>query len=369
MKLHCLNDIDYNELIFKLLLSNNPFTSTLSISSTGYPTIGYNFNLQDDRTLLPVLNSLGFDVYEKRLSADALAAEKYYIDLIRSALKILNSKDTESLNNVIQSILSARLTDKRYRDYPDFKRAAQFIYDSESDFVVCLGAIVKNYEKTVDQWLMSFDLEIINQTPQLLARKTQERAVLFSLAQQGLLKLKPHNKPTLQPLGDALAVDNRAEAWYQIRYACFAQGVKDVELVKRRYYESELFGLYDSGTDGNTISSNKCKEIYSMFHEYKDSIMEHERHYSVKITDANLKYKLSGDAAIKTLEQSFSIAYNHVRSSNTLKSPIVSNSRSSVKPNGLDKVPVLTPWKPVSSKTTDQSDIQQYHGLRNAAVG
>ena len=46
---------------------------------------------------------------------------------------------------------------------------------------------------------------------------------------------------------EAVQIDNRAEAWFQIRYnsqtanPLYVQGI-----AKLRYYESEIFGLYNS---------------------------------------------------------------------------------------------------------------------------
>ncbi|WP_455210374.1 hypothetical protein [Kaarinaea lacus] len=327
MKLHCISDLEYNELVFKLLFQNSQFQSSLSISPAGLPTIGYGFNLQDDRALIPVLDSLGFDVHSQRLKDDALAAEQYYIDLIRSAFKIINSKDTESLNNVIQSILAARLTDKRYPRCHHYKRIARFVYENKDSVKQCLKAIVKNYEKTVDRWLMAFDLELVNQNPQLFARKSQERLVLFSLAYQGVIGIKSNKTPLFPALGNAFLLDSRPLVWYYIRYNAFPNDQKTAELAMQRYYESELFGLYDEGVNGDNITTAQCKEIYSVYHEYKEPIIDHERLYSARIVEANEKFALTSTKTIKNLEQQFAIAYNHIR--NTKKVQPLQKPKSS----------------------------------------
>jgi hypothetical protein len=345
MKLHCLSDYDYNNLVFKSILSFGGFSPTITVSDTGIPSIGYRFNLQDDRVLFPVLASLGFDVYGKTLNGDAAAAEKYYIDLIRSAVMISNGNDADSLNHVIQNILAARAKDKRYAAHPDFHLAEQLIYRNESELGGCLQGIIKNYEKTVDQWLMSFDLQIIDQNPQFLARKSRERAVLFSLAYQGEIGLKADKQPSLQALGYAIAIDNRPEAWFQIRYNAFSNGGKTDKVVMRRYYESELFGLYDEGVHSGNIGNNQCKEIYSMFHDHKSVIIPHEKAFSIKIPQANQDYHLSGSAKIKTLEQSFQPAYNRVRCNKSANGFEDAAQRQLLSNNA----PVLKPWKTAAS--------------------
>lgn len=331
MKLHCISEHDYNKLAFKLIFSNCGFSSSLSISASGYPSIGYNFNLQDDRILMPVLVSLGFDVYGKTLEGEALEAEHYYVELLRSAFKIVNSQDTESLNNVVQSILAARLTDNRYSQCGKYKRIARFAYEGEVSFVACLSYVLKNYEKTVDQWLMSFDMEIVTQNPKLLARKSRERAVLLSLAYQGIIGFYSNRKPKFPALGNALIMNDRPLVWYYIRYNAFGGDEENTELVKKRYFESELFGLYDQGVNSENITSEQCKDIYNTYHEYKEHIIEHERRYSAKILEANQQFDLYPEGAIKTLEQNFAIAYNHIRNTKTV-TPLSEANKKPLKP-------------------------------------
>jgi hypothetical protein len=324
MKLHCISDVEYNELVFKLVFQSSKFHSALSISPAGYPTIGYGFNLQDDRALIPVLESLGFDVHGQRLKDDALVAEQYYIDLLRGAFKIINSKDTESLNNVIQSILGARLTDKRYPRCHHYKRIARFVYNDKDAVKHCVKAINKNYEQTVDRWLMAFDLTLVDQNPQLFARKSKERLVLLSLAYQDIIGLKSNKAPLFPALGNAFLMDDRALVWYYIRYCAFSNDAsqnedKPLHTVMRRYFEGDLFGLYDEGVTAANITTAQCKQVYNVYHEYRAHIIDHERHFSARIPEANQHFGLCGEQVIKTLEQNFTLAYNHIRNTNKVQ--------------------------------------------------
>ena len=357
MKLHCISDHEYNELVFKLVFQSSKFHSALSISPAGFPTIGYGFNLQDDRALMPVLESLGFDVRAQRLKDDALEAEQYYIDLIRGAFKIINSNDAESLNNVIQSILGARLTDKRYPRCHHYKRIARFVYADKEAVKHCVKAINKNYEQTVDRWLMAFDLTLVDQNPQLFARKSKERLVLLSLAFQEIIGLKPNKAPLFPALGNAFLLDNRALAWYYIRYNSFPKDEKTLQTVMRRFYESDLFGLYDEDITAENITTAQCKEIYQVYHEYKEHIIDHERRFSASIAEANAHFELPGDKVIKTLEQNFAIAYNHIRSTQKVR-PLI-NSKS--------KPPVTAVPVAVSQKKSKPAENLAY--LRTAFVG
>jgi|CXWL01.1.fsa_nt_gi GH24 family phage-related lysozyme (muramidase) len=73
---------------------------------------------------------------------------------------------------------------------------------------------------------------------------------------------------------NALQTDNRAEAWYQIRYATNAESRSQDQqeqavgpgIANRRYAEADLFGLYGSGP----ISDIESKEVLRMFTTYRD---------------------------------------------------------------------------------------------------
>jgi hypothetical protein len=318
MRLHCITDHEYNELIYKLVFRNYKFLPSLSLTSAGYPTIGYGFNLQDDKMLYPVLESLGFDVNAKQLKGAALEAEQYYMKSIRAAFKILGN-DTESLNNLVQSILATRLTDKRYLRCHRYKRIARFVFHDKEAVKQCVKATIKNFEKIVDRWLLAFDVEIVNRNPQLFARKSKERIVLFSLAYQGVIGIKPNKTPLFPALGNAFLLDNRPLAWYYIRYnALNNHTIDNVEEVKQRYYESELFGLYDEQANDENITSGQCKQIYAMYREYKDHIIEHEKHYSELIAEANQHFGLSADHSIRSIGQSLALADRHIRNNKTV---------------------------------------------------
>lgn len=63
----------------------------------------------------------------------------------------------------------------------------------------------------------------------------------------------------------AIIKDNRAEAWYEIRYNSNLNGIH----ANRRYQEADLFGLYDSGP----MTTDQAKEIMRMYtiHELQET--------------------------------------------------------------------------------------------------
>ena len=141
---------------------------------------------------------------------------------------------------------------------------------------------------------------------------SQERAVLVSLAAQNIIGFDEFGAPRSIPLANTFIDDNRPEAWYQIRYGLSIKNKPDAASIKRQYFHSEAFGLYDEGVNDKNIDRDQCNQLYGMYNLYKEQILFFERSYNYLIAEANEEFK-SARQQIKTLEQSFSLAYNYVR--------------------------------------------------------
>jgi hypothetical protein len=103
---------------------------------------------------------------------------------------------------------------------------------------------------------------------------SRERAALVSLAYA--------NPSTL--LGDklmsAIASGNRAEAWYEIRYHSNGEGLATVGgTATRRFYESELFGLYGEGITASNIGDSDAKAVFRMYTQHRDAINAYESQF------------------------------------------------------------------------------------------
>jgi hypothetical protein len=164
----------------------------------------------------------------------------------------------------------------------------------------------------VDDWLTSFGFDILKHNSHLLSRNSQERAVLVSLASQNIIGFDEFGSQRAIPLANTFIDNNRSEAWYQIRYGLSMKSKQDSTSIKRQYFESEIFGLYDEGVNAANIDREQCKQLYAMYNLYKEHILFFERNYNYLIVQANEEFKFAAQR-VKTLEQSFSIAYNHVR--------------------------------------------------------
>lgn len=99
---------------------------------------------------------------------------------------------------------------------------------------------------------------------------TRELTVLYSLA---------YNAPELvgPNLEAAIRNDDRASAWYEIRYQsnggdpAFQDGI-----AKRRYAESQIFGLYD---DEAKVTETDARETFRMFTAHEDIIRDYDAKY------------------------------------------------------------------------------------------
>jgi len=326
MKLHYVKD--YDQILFQLLFKELLYSEKLYLSPTGTPSIGYHFDLQNNEVLLFVLEALGFDIHGTTLQGETLVAEYYYIGLLQKAINDTRYSNVEMLNETINGILARRHQDTRYPSFANIKRVTSFTIHDERAATGVAFSLIKLYEKKLDDWLTAFDFEMIRMNAYLLRRNTKERAVLVSLAAQGVLQ---HSNLAL---AEALINDDRAEAWYVIRYGLLPNNdsLHVNATLKQRYYESELFGLYDSGISEDNLCHEQCKRIYDMFNRHKSQIMNHERSNRSLLLEANGDFGLGELTKIRTLEESFKIAYNYLRARNN------TNTRSVQK--AVKKVPV-----------------------------
>lgn len=107
---------------------------------------------------------------------------------------------------------------------------------------------------------------------------SQERAALVSLVYN---RGPGAYQNTMQPFRDAVAAGDRAEAWFEMRYNAWGSNQNfESGLRKRRYMESELFGLYD---DPHDVSAEDAASVYRMYQLHRDRINGDEQRWGVDI--------------------------------------------------------------------------------------
>jgi len=100
-------------------------------------------------------------------------------------------------------------------------------------------------------------------------------------------------RSTKRLLANAIKNGNRAEAWYEIRYGTNADGWNAINndlspysgvgagIAKRRYEESQLFGLYGDSTQPGYDPLKEAKDAYRMFTLHRENILKYEAMYGV----------------------------------------------------------------------------------------
>jgi hypothetical protein len=128
---------------------------------------------------------------------------------------------------------------------------------------------------------------------------TRELAVLYSLAYNG-----PVLVGTNIHLAWAIRHDDRAEAWYEIRYGsnggdpAFQQG-----LAKRHYAESQVFGLED---EHGQPSEAEARQVFRMFTHHEQDILDYDADFGAQVGNANTDYGLAGTPdEVETREVAF----------------------------------------------------------------
>ena len=110
--------------------------------------------------------------------------------------------------------------------------------------------------------------------------QSAERVALFSLAYNSVAGRSHLIGPSL--IADINRGD-RAEAWFEIRYRSNADQVQ----AKRRYYESQVFGLYEAQTQDPEA---EYKNVFAMYARRETQIIQYDRTYGATVAAANRDY-------------------------------------------------------------------------------
>ena len=280
-----LNTEAYADLRYQVLLNveetGDP-KETAYLDSKGIPTIGIGFNLKANMDA--VLR--GFKILPSDPKTPLSAVEQAYRDEFQAIVNASHASNV-ALNAALNEVMSRHYADTRILAANRTRSSFQFLNDTEIRGV--FDELIPSYETKVNNWFTG-----IPESP--------ERAILVSLAWNNASALLGNG------LKNALISGNRAEAWYEIRYN--SNGDKLGGIAKRRYYESELFGLYDNPT---SISDQEAKQVFRMYTEHKVEIDAYESTYGAQIAAANNDYHLSSQPnQVDTLIQSLQPAREYL---------------------------------------------------------
>lgn len=146
------------------------------------------------------------------------------------------------------------------------------------------GDIHPGFEIKVDEWLRNMGISTA-----VVALQSKEYLALVSIA---------YNNPSIIDNSNSLALalrhENRAEAWFEIRYRTNLD--KNQGIANRRYHESDLFGLYDNE---NAATLDEAESVYRMVTRHIETMKTYETDFP----------PAGVDARTGTLQQNLAPAY------------------------------------------------------------
>lgn len=262
-----LSSSDYEDGRYALIQMLEGYKTTeFYLDDKGLVTIGVGFNLNDPSVRNLVLSDL-YQLQEVLYGPGSAA----YIAEIHNVLSAQYSSDPaqqelderfirQELNTILQAWRDAYNAEW---DLPISERTGDFIKYPP-------GISIKSYPGlNIDETVrVFFETHFVQEYEDKL--NTNISGIPYSYERLALLSLAYNqtdgDTALIGPkLKQAIALGDRAEAWYEIRYNSGNQ-------YKRRYVESELFGLWGD-SEINEVSVTKALQMYT---RHRDDILTHD---------------------------------------------------------------------------------------------
>jgi hypothetical protein len=306
IELNKLERSEYNRLIWQALQNyegdhNKPYFD--SKRPNRHVTIGRGFDIEPDNSdgrnavfRIMHLNSPEIKDSENRHRHDSLKKkEQEYLNRI---IKVIEGPDTDNatLQKSLDKIMAERAADPDFQSFP-FITSRKTFSIANPEIETVFTAIVKDKEDIISRKIASTDKLGLS----------RERAVLVAMAYQGIISSRS------APLKDAIVNnDNRAEAWFQIRYKGHMGKNDGSGQSCRHYREADLFGLYRNMDD---IPLDVAKQVYSMLQRHHQEIIGYEKLHgpggSVRNSQKRTGFEeanFNGAKGAKTVAESFAPA-------------------------------------------------------------
>jgi len=274
----------YNFLLVMETVTGDASDALELTTVKGNPTIGVGFDLIAGKA--PVVNAIlpymGFqsDVISMsgapsdKIKNGATLKEYNYLHSLRAAIQ---SKSVVAINAVMAA--RAADSDQNYRSfYPN--RPSSFSFANEDQMK---SAFLTLWPSVYRSMVLS-TYPTLKDNAQFLS--SREMLVLADLTWNGGTGLIEGTLRT-----DILS-GNRADAWYQLRYN--SNKSADKGLAKRRYFESQIFGLYDSIAGAGSMA--EALQDYQVLTKNRKKIFDDEGNFGY-LPDGTKGSKLENNAA------------------------------------------------------------------------
>ncbi|WP_317277433.1 hypothetical protein [Kordiimonas aestuarii] len=235
------NHGEYNEFATNLIGQLEGKVSNLYLDTDGIPTIGIGFNLRASAIRELVFNALAL--------RDVIEEDRNFATQIKNILE--GNVSLTDVNNLMADALDAG----------DANRDTFTLTQAEITNLFPQVVDEQDFENNIDTFFANIPV-------------SDERAALLSLT---------YNQSTASPLlgpslEAALNDSDRAEAWYEIRYRSNGDEVAG----KRRYVESEVFGLFDDDT-ADVTSVGEALLAFRVATKHEQWIKDYEAAYGENV--------------------------------------------------------------------------------------
>jgi len=320
-RFHLLSEDEYKAARLQLLsiaegVKKAPYIDT--DRTGGRPTIGIGFNLTQKHILTTVLEGFGFDWTTQR-DVDYRTEIEDVINDPYTPSSGPNDPQHQKLRDDLNEIMGRRAAEIGVGARTSFAyntvEEMQGTFDNNKN-------LAPFYEKKLDIWLSNKAETGFPGNPSKTnigpVPFSRERIALFSLA----FNTKDGKTSLLGPsLARALDNNNRAEAWYEIRYN--SNGNEKGGIAKRRFAESSLFGLYEPESiwdEADDAWYEEAKMVFAMVEDRREKILQYEHEFQVNRNDA--KTEFAGLVTVKTFEEEIEDAKSRLMPSGVAESDI-----------------------------------------------
>jgi len=245
---------DFNQAVFDFLKMQETFVPRVYSDSKGIPTLGVGYAL--------IVEQDG--VFQRR---DTLSTD------LALAGTTLTKADNDLLADIEDALNAGNVTRAKSL-VPPFRVGENSAAQNRFSFPLITEAQFQPlFTQLIDEATTTLRSRIGQEVFSPLAG-SNEMVALLSLT---------FNNPSLigSNLIAALQNGDRAEAWYQIRYQSNRE--QSDGIANRRYAESDLFGLYNSG-DGSAATATpdtpEAKQVLAMYTAHRQDIERYEGQFS-----------------------------------------------------------------------------------------
>jgi Ca2+-binding RTX toxin-like protein/GH24 family phage-related lysozyme (muramidase) len=245
------------------------------LDTTGNSSVGIGFNLRGNRIVRDdVFLRMQINPNFTGLSTAQQAAERGYIAQLNSAMAA-SYASTTALQQTLDRIMGSRARDPLFAGISRITNLMTFIM-TDPQMQAVFSTAAQDAESKVDAWLAGIP-------------PSNERVALVSLAYNNLIGIDSSGQFKSPALRQAIINNDRAEAWYQIRYESNG-GQSRIKsgpgIATRRYVESDLLGLYNGA--GQPQTEGEAINILRVLRAHQNTIDKYEAQFSV--ADAGSQY-------------------------------------------------------------------------------